>query len=66
MAASAVWACGVCDEVMQARTPSIACTSCRNWVHLKKCAGLSGLEAKKNRTTFSCSKCLNAKVNYFI
>ena len=32
---AALWTCGVCDAVMQARIPLIACTSCRNWVHLK-------------------------------
>ena len=41
---AAVLACGVCDAVMQVRTPSITFTSCRNWLHLK-CAGLNGIEA---------------------
>ena len=59
---AAVWACSVCDAVMQARTPSIACTSCRNWVHLK-CAGLNGIKAKKSQTSFICSKCLSAKMS---
>ena len=27
----------VCNENMSVRTPSIGCTSCRQWIHLKKC-----------------------------
>ena len=42
-----VWACGVCDPVIEARTPLIAGTSCRNWVHLTY-AELNGIEAKKS------------------
>ena len=49
--------CGVCDEKIKPRTPSIACISCQNHVHLKKCAAFSFREAKKLNGKFNCSKC---------
>ena len=49
--------CGVRDEKMKPRTPSIACISCQNYVHLKKCAGLPFREAKKLNGKFNYSKC---------
>lgn len=59
---AALWTCGVCDAVMQVRIPLIACTSCRNWVHLK-CPGINGVQAIKifHLSSFICSKYLSAK-----
>ena len=56
-----VWACGVCDIEMEERTPAIVCQTCRQWVHLRKCANLTGKEASKikksKRKKFKCSRC---------
>ena len=47
---------------MKLRTPSIACISCQNYVHLKKCAEFSFLEAKKLNGKFNCSKFLMSEI----
>lgn len=52
------WLCGVCDAVMKHRTPSIACVFCKNYVHLKVCAGLSFKEAITQQKTFLCKNVL--------
>ena len=54
--------CGICDEKMKPRTPSIACISCQNYVHLKKCAGFSFREAKKLNGKFNCSKSMVSEI----
>ena len=54
--------CAVCDEKMNPRTPSIACISCQNYVHLKKCAGFSFREAKKLNGKFTCSECTVSEI----
>ena len=52
-----VWACGVCDHVMEEKTASIVCIQCHQWVHLRSCAGITGKEAMKKKNKFVCSRC---------
>ena len=42
---------------MKKSTPSIACRTCKNWVHLK-CADLNYKQAKAKFKDFQCSKCV--------
>ena len=62
-ASGSVWACGVCDVEMEEKTPSIACQTCRQWVHLgkSKCARMTineGLKLSKSKVKkFKCSRC---------
>ena len=53
--------CGVCDELMNENTESIACTKCRQWVHLSKCAGLKRKDTSRKRAKFECSRCKEKK-----
>ena len=59
------WMCGVCDEVMYKRTPSIICKPCKSYVHLPphkpNCSGLSNREAYKKQETFKCSRCIKGE-----
>ena len=57
-----LYICGVCSEEMKSTTPSIACTSCLQWVHLRQCAKLSLKEAKQKRKVFKCDVCANKDV----
>ena len=54
MSAKWVYVCGVCNKYMKATTPSIACVSCCNWIHLKQCAKLSFKEAMGKKKIFKC------------
>ena len=56
---TSVWKCGVCDEEMLKKTASIACITCRNYIHLgaNKCAQLTYKQAVKVEKTFQCIKC---------
>ena len=57
-----IYICGVCDETMTAKTPSIGCINCRNWVHLK-CANLKYKEAKNVQDTYFCPICKPVSTN---
>ena len=54
--------CGVCHGTVGQREASIACRTCRNWIHLKRCAKLSFKEAKKLKDSYSCPTCVNVVI----
>ena len=53
-----VYVSGVCEKSVKATSPSIACVSCYNWVHLKLYAKMKFKEAIEKQKTFQCSACL--------
>ena len=48
--------CEVRDEKMKPKTPSIACISCQNYIHLKKRNGFLFREAKTLDGKLNCFK----------
>ena len=60
-----IWACGVCELEMQEKTPGIVCKTCLQWVHLRKCAGITVKEASKldksKKKSFKCSRCVKTE-----
>ena len=48
--------CEVRDKKTKLKTPSIACISCQNYIHLKKRTGFSFREAKTLDGKFNYSK----------
>ena len=54
------WFCGVCDAKMAARTPSLGCMKCLNYIHLKGCSGISYKEALQSKGKYTCPKCVDS------
>ena len=54
-----IYCCCSCEEKIDKRQSSIECMGCKEWVHLKCSNFKSVKEARKNKNTFVCAKCLN-------
>ena len=55
------YSCGECKKTINPRSPSIGCTGCTDWLHIK-CAGFkSTKEAVKDQDIFECNRCQKMK-----
>ena len=54
-----IYNCKLCDEIINKRQSSVECTHCKLWIHLK-CSKFENIkEARDNKDTYICAKCVN-------
>ena len=54
-----IYSCNLCDEIINKRQISVECTHCKLWIHLK-CLKFENIkEARDNKDTYVCAKCVN-------